>query len=260
MFIEVKGHRLNTASFGPGPKIFLGHGGWVANWEVWQQPFELMSRTWRCVTYDHRGAGESPVPPHEITPESLVDDLFAVMDILGIEKCLLGGESSGGFIALLAALRSPERFEGLVLVATMPIINETAKPLIDGSRTNYRETIRWFVEACVPEPDSEHIKRWGQNILLRAKPEAAARMLESAYEREFKIALGNISLPTLVIHGTEDTIVPLKLGQQIADAVPDAELVVLEETGHVPTMTRPHEVVAAIERRFGENTGSHSRP
>ena len=80
-------------------------------------------------------------------------------------------------------------------------------------------------------------------------------MLESAYEREFEIALGNISLPTLVIHGTKDTIVPLKLGQQIADAIPDAELVVFEGTGHVPTMTRPHEVVAAIQRRFREIAG-----
>jgi 3-oxoadipate enol-lactonase len=90
MFIKVNKDRLHTVSFGKGPRTFLTHGGWVGNWEVWQQLFELMSESWRCVGYDHRGAGESPVPPETITPETVVDDLFAVMDTLEIKRCVLG--------------------------------------------------------------------------------------------------------------------------------------------------------------------------
>lgn len=251
MFIVVNNIRLNTVSFGKGRRTFFTHGGWVANWEVWQQPFELMSESWRCISYDHRGSGESPVPPEAITPEALVDDLFAVMDALGVERCVLGGESAGGFIALMAALRQPDRFEGLVLVgATSSITAEGVKPLVDGSRADYSATVKNFIDACVPEPDSEHIRRWGRDILLRAEPEAAARMLESAYEREFKLSLTDITMPTLVIHGSNDRINPVEAGKHIANSIPDAELLILEGVGHVPTMTRPDEVVAAIERRF----------
>jgi sigma-B regulation protein RsbQ len=251
MFIVVNEKQINTVSFGKGRRTFLAHGGWVANWEVWQQPFELMSESWRCVSYDHRGAGESPVPPHTITPEILVDDLFAVMDALEVERCVLGGESAGAFIALMAALRQPERFEGLVLIGgTSSITAETVKALVDGSRTDYPTTIKNFANACVPESNSAHIRRWIRDILLRAEPESAARMLESAYEREFKLALTDIAIPTLVIHGSDDVIVPMEVGKYIANAIPDAELLILEGVGHVPTMTRPKEVVAAIERRF----------
>jgi pimeloyl-ACP methyl ester carboxylesterase len=254
MFIKVNNTLLNTVSFGKGPRTFLTHGGWVGNWEVWQQLFELMSESWRCVGYDHRGAGESPVPPDTITPEALVDDLFAVMDALEVERCVLGGESAGGFIALMAALRQSDRFEGLVLIgATASLTVEAAKPLVDGCRRDYPTTVKAFVNACVPEPDSEHIRRWGRDILLRAEPEAAARMLESGYEREFTLALTEIAVPTLVIHGSKDAIIPMDAGKHIADGIPDAELLILEGVGHVPTMTRPQEVVAAIERRFPQS-------
>jgi len=251
MFIKVNNNRLHTVSFGKGPRTFFTHGGWVGNWEVWQQLFELMSESWRCVGYDHRGAGESQVPPETITPEALVDDLFAVMDSLEVERCVLAGESAGGFIALMAALRQPNRFEGLVLIgATSVITAETAKPLVDGCRTDYLATVKAFVDACVSEPDSEHIRRWGRDILLRAEPEAAARLLESAYEREFKLNLADISVPTLVIHGSKDVIIPVDVGKHLATVIPDAELLILEGVGHVPTMTRPREVVTAIKRHF----------
>jgi pimeloyl-ACP methyl ester carboxylesterase len=172
MFIKANDCRFNTVSFGAGPRTFLGISGWIGNWELWQQPFELMSTTWRCVSYDHRGAGESPVPPETITPERLVDDLFALMDTLTIERCVLAGESAGGLIALMAALRQPDLFEGLALISAAPAIKaETAKPLVEGSCSDFSATIHSFVDTCVPESQSDHIRRWGRHILLRSEPE-----------------------------------------------------------------------------------------
>jgi pimeloyl-ACP methyl ester carboxylesterase len=75
-------------------------------------------------------------------------------------------------------------------------------------------------------------------------------MLESAYEREFNLPLTDITIPTLVIHGSKDVIIPTDVGKYIASVMPEAELLILEGVGHVPTMTRPQEVAAAIERYF----------
>ena len=118
--------------------------------------------------------------------------------------------------------------------------------LVDGARSDYPSTVRAFVDACVPEPDSQHIRRWGRQILLRAEPEAAARMFESHYEHGMAGRLHQVSVPTLVIHGADDVVVPLAVGEAVAAAIPSAELVVLPETGHVPTLTRPRAVVEAI--------------
>jgi pimeloyl-ACP methyl ester carboxylesterase len=249
VFVASGGYLLNTVQFGSGQRAFVAHGGWVGSWELWQEPFQLMQERWRCLGYDHRGSGASTFPPQTITPAGLVDDLFTVMDHYGVDSCVLAGESLGALTCLQAVIREPARFRGLVLVDGAPAASrERTSGLVDGSRANYQQTVAAFVDACVPEPDSDHIRRWGRQILLRADPEAAARIFESHYESDVQVDLSQVTLPTLVIHGEEDAIVPLAIGRTIAASIPDSQLVILPGTGHVPTLTRPIEVVDAIDR------------
>jgi pimeloyl-ACP methyl ester carboxylesterase len=249
VFVAAGGYLLNTVQFGSGQSTFVAHGGWVGSWELWQEPFQLMQDRWRCIGYDHRGSGASTFPPAAITPAGLVDDLFAVLDHYGVDSCVLAGESLGAFTCLQAAIRDPARFRGLVLVDGAPAASrERAIGLVEGSRSDYPQTVAGFVDACVPEPDSDHIRRWGRQILLRAEPEAAARILESHYEQNVQMDLTQVQVPTLVIHGEDDAIIPLAIGKAVAQAIPDSELFVLAGTGHVPTLTRPAEVVEAIDR------------
>lgn len=253
MFTVVNGQMLNTAAFGSGPRTLVAHGGWVGNWEMWQQPFELLSGGWRCIGYDHRGSGESPVPPEAITPQALVDDLFAVLDAHGVQRCVLAGESLGAVVVLEAAARQPDRFEGLVLIdGGFTVAEAVVRPLIDGARRDWPATASWFADTSVPEPDCAHVRRWGRHILGRATGEAAARMFECYLERNQPApTLSDIRVPALVIHGTADAIVPVEIGRMMAAQLPDAQLVLIDGAGHVPTMTRPYEVVKAITDRFG---------
>lgn len=254
MFLDLDGVRLHAVSFGEGPRTFVAIGGWTGSWELWEQPFELLTEAgWRCVAYDHRGSGESPADPSLITVGAMVEEVFGVLDALGIERCLLGGESMGGAIAQYAVVREPERFEGLVLVAPGLTGRWKADPEFTAlCRADYPTAARVFVERCLPEPDSEHLERWGRDILLRAEPEQAARMFEM-WEDEGVPELDprGIELPVLVVHGTHDAVVEIESSRSLAALLPDAELVVLDGAGHVPTVTRPADVVAAIGRRFG---------
>ena len=248
MFIPIDGHLLNAVAFGSGPVDFVAHGGWVGSWELWQDPFMLMQERWRCISYDHRGSGASTFPADTITPEALVDDLFAVHDHFSVEQCVLAGESLGALTCLQAVLREPQRFAGLVLVDGAPAADrERQSALVAGSRANFPATVHAFVEACVPEADSGHFRNWGRQILLRADPEAAARILEVHYEAGVAPALADVRVPTLVLHGELDHIVPLDIGRYVAASIPGAELVVIPGAGHVPSITRPHAVVDAIE-------------
>lgn len=252
MFSRINGQLLNVVSFGHGDRTIVTHGGWVGNWELWQQPFELLSPAWRCIGYDHRGSGESVVPLDQITPEALVDDVFGVLDAMDVDRCILAAESMGSVVALAAAWARPERFEGLVLVDGGPSINEQARPLIAGSLANYPATVKAFVDNCVPESGAEHFKRWGRHMLMRSDGATAARVLQCYLDSDQPATpLGEIAVPTLVIHGTLDKIRPPELGIAMAEAIPGATLVMIEGAGHVPTVTHPHEVVDAIVKRFG---------
>ncbi|MCB9689476.1 MAG: alpha/beta fold hydrolase [Alphaproteobacteria bacterium] len=246
MFLPIDGLLVNAVSLGSGPRTLVAHGGWTGSWELWRPPFEQLSRTWRCVAYDHRGCGETPAPADSITADRLVDDLMAVLDAMDVERCVLAGESMGGVVAALAAERHPDRFEGLVLVSTPPFVDEASTAaLVVGSRADHPRTVDAFVRRCLPEPDSEHLVRWGRHLLGRADPEAAARLLECLHG--VRPRLDRLALPTLVIHGELDAIVPVAAATFVATAIPGARLEVLPRIGHVPTITAPDTVARLIE-------------
>jgi pimeloyl-ACP methyl ester carboxylesterase len=253
VFLHVNGARLHALAFGDGPRALVAVGGWTGSWEVWEEPLaQLSAAGWRCIAYDHRGAGESPTDPTDITVDAMVADVIGVLDAFGVEHCILAGESQGGAIAQYAAARAPDRFDGLVLSAPAPTgRSERGGGFADACRTNYPAAVADFVERCFPEPDCQHVKRWATNVLRRAEPEQAARIIEMwGDEGVADVDPRQLGLPVLILHGTADAIVPIGLSRTLAETLPDAQLVEFDGVGHVPTMTRADEVVAAIQRRF----------
>lgn len=256
MFIRHADAELFTVSFGP-PSSSSRHtivalGGWVGSWELWAEPFTHLSATWHTVAYDHRGSGATVAPTASITFETLVADLFAVLDALEIAQCVLAGESSGAMVALAAALAQPRRFTGLVLVDglayRLPLTE--ADPFLQSLRHDYEATLDGFVDACVPEPDSAAIRRWGRQIVGRSAPEAAIQLYACQAGVDLRPRLSQIRQPTLIIHGTADALVPLEDARRLAAGIPGSRLELLEGAGHVPTVTRAGAVAAAIDGFF----------
>ena len=253
MFIEVDGAKIYTVTFGPAaaPAI-LGIGGWIGSWELWAEPFSLLSRRWRTVAYDHRGTGATIAPVESITFGRLVDDVFAVLDTLRIERCVLAAESAGALTALAAAHTRPDRIAGLALVDALsyqaPVRDDD--PFLQGLEHHYAATIDWFVAACVPEPESDHIRRWGRQILGRASQAAAIALYRSSSEPDLRADLGDIKQPALILHGEADVIVSLTEARRLAAALPHAHLSIVPGAGHVPTMTYPQVIAGAIDHFF----------
>jgi 3-oxoadipate enol-lactonase len=212
----------------------------------------LSASGWRCIAFDHRGSGESPVDPELISVQNMTNDIVGVLDQLDVANCVLAGESSGGAIAQFAVDHYSERFSGLVLVdAASTERQDGPNAFATACREDYPAVVRPFVDRCVPEPECDHVRRWGRNILLRAEPEQAARLLEMWQDDDIPaIDKRGIMQPTLIIHGTEDVIVPIESSRALTELIPDSQLVELSGCGHVPTMTRPSEVHEAISRRF----------
>lgn len=246
MFLDLNDARFHVVTFGAGTDTIVAHGGWVGDWELWQPPFEIMSSYRRCVSYDHRGAGLTTFAPGSISAPQMVDDLIAILDKLGIERCVLAGESLGTLVVMRALGQHPERFEAAVLVSAIHRSTaDTTGALIAGCRVDFPATALQFIEASVPEADSEHVKRWGRDIFARSTAESAIALLESSLS--FEVDLMAIKTPTLVLQGSCDVIVPMGVGEVIADVMPTAELHVIDGAGHVPTMTEPGQVVDAID-------------
>ena len=112
--------------------------------------------------------------------------------------------------------------------------------------------MRWFIDLCVPESDSEPIRRWGHHILLRAEPEAAERLWGIGRSAASHVVerLSEMRIPVLLIGGTDDPLSPPSAMADLSRRLPHSTHVEVKGAGHVPIMTRPHEVAAAINGAF----------
>jgi len=158
-----------------------------------------------------------------------------------------------------AALRNPARFDGLILMngtGEVQLPGTTANPRVAPSKwpgETFRDHLQWFIDRCTPEADSEHIRRWGVNILSRATPEAADKLFLMGSDEPVDWAkeLPRLSLPTLLLHGEKDFACNIETQRYIQSLIPNSKLVVFEGSGHIHAMTRPMDVAAEINKFFG---------
>jgi pimeloyl-ACP methyl ester carboxylesterase len=251
MFVELLGRQVHTVTWGPGPRTVVGIAGGFGTCEIWQQPFELLGRRHRVIAYDHFGAGATRVPPDCVTFASQVALVEALLDAFSVDRCVLAGDSSMITVAIEAARRWPDRCEGLALVAGGVVheADDVTTRFVRGLRERFEPTLEAFTALCVPEPGSEHLREWLADIIRRTGGERAAALVESFYGIDLRPVLGELSVPTVIVHGDRDSLPVSSVGanEEMAALIRGARLVTLAGAGHVPTLTRPHEVAAAIE-------------
>lgn len=252
MFITVDEAKIYTTAFGPKGRTILGLGGWIGSWELWAEPFSILSQNWHTISYDHRGTGATTAPVESITLDRLVQDVFAVLDAYDVEQCILAAESAGAAVAITAVLQHPHRFSGLVIIDGLYYrpTPSAQDPFFKGLQTSYSQALDTFAQACVPEEANAHIRRWGRQILHRASQESALALYRAMDFVDLREQVKQIVVPVLIIHGSADTILPIQTAYQLAELLPIAQLTIINGANHIPTMTHPQQVAQAITDSF----------
>lgn len=250
---------LYTESFGepqnPAILLIMGAASSLLWWEI---PFceLLVEKGFYVIRYDNRDTGKSTYyPPGEAgyVFEEMADDAITVLDAYGIDKAVLMGMSLGGMLAQMTALRHPARVRGLVLLAAM-YFGEGADQLPSSSdevnafferlaQTPVPEALDELVELTLSQwrttnqssrpHDEDHIRAMIRLDIERAG-DYASRMNHSLIQMEGQDLerTAEIAAPTLVIHGTEDVVIPYVHGEMLAKTIPDTELLTMEGAGH----------------------------
>lgn len=241
--------------------LLLIHGHPFAR-SMWHPQISAARRAgWRVVVPDLRGYGSSEVVAGKTTLEDFADDLAALLDHLGIGAAVVGGLSMGGQIAMEFARSYPERLRGLILAATFPraesaegkkIRNATADRLLrDGMLAEAEQLLpkmlaRRSIEALPAV--AAHVLE----MMCATPPQGAAAALRGRAERpDYEDTLRSVTVPALVVVGSEDTFTTREDAERMRDLLQDAELVWMEGVGHMPNLERADDFNAALVRLLG---------
>jgi pimeloyl-ACP methyl ester carboxylesterase len=265
--LEVHGARVNYVEMGEGPPVVFVHG-LAGCWQNWLENIPHFAARHRVVAVDLSGFGQSELPREEISIPGYGRFVDAFLEVIGVERAALVGNSMGGFVAAETAISHPSRVEKLVLVSAAggPALRERN----NASQARLMRSARLFAPiAAAAIARREHIIRRPRlrRALLwkiarypeRIEPELCYEVasgggkpgfldaLNAVLSYDFEDRIPDISCPTLIIWGHNDEIVPVEDAYEYERLIPGARRVIFEDTGHVPMLERPERFNRLVE-------------
>lgn len=237
---------------GDGEAIVFSHGFFMSG-GMFDPQVQALKDRYRCITWDERGHGETVTSPDPFTYWDSADDLFGLLDHLGIEKAVLAGMSQGGFLSIRAALARPERVNALILIDSQP------GPENPDTLEGYNQLIAaWTAPGGPPQEVVDTVSaiilgagfddpRW-MEAARNMEPVTVNQIYETLTTRDdVTPRLGEITIPVLVLHGDQDAAISVDVARAYVTQLPNGELVEVEGAGHAANLTHPEPTNAAIE-------------
>jgi pimeloyl-ACP methyl ester carboxylesterase len=251
LFTEINNFTVSYYDVGESsiPIIFLH--GFPFDKSMWNGQLDAFKATNRVIALDIRGFGKSTDEKSILDIEHFANDLIAFMDHLNIQKTIICGLSMGGFIALNAIKRFPERFEAIILCDTQ-CISDTAE--VKAKRYKAIEQINSegttdFNEKFIKNifhPDSltdkkEVVENVRSVVFANSSQIIKAGLIALAERSETCSVLNNIQVPTLIICGREDEVTALEQSEFMHNNIKGSSLKIIENAGHVSNLEHPDE-------------------
>jgi len=249
--LTVGSHELHYVRRGDGPPLLLiqGLGGHHLHWG--DAFLDALDPHFDLISFDHRGMGRSGRARDPFTIADLAGDAAAVLDALGVDRAHVLGISMGGMVAQELALAHGDRLLSLTLGGSYPggpgsaltapeVWQSMAEPALAGDREGaIRASWHANVSAAFAA-DQAAFKRFHAAATGAPSPvEVQILQIQAVAGHDTSRRLGEIDVPTLVVHGDDDRILPVQNARRLAELIPGARLEVLEGVGHLFWLEQP---------------------
>lgn len=233
-FLETNGAQMHYELSGSASApVLVFSNSLGTNLTMWTPQVEAMGERFRILRYDTRGHGQSAVTPGPYKISQLADDVLGLLDRLGIDEVIFCGLSMGGMIGMTLALRVPDRVRKVVLCCTAPKLGstETWNARIASVQKAGMAAVtdavleRWYTppfRAAAPQQI-----QWTKQMLLTTPPEGYVANCEAIRDEDLRDEIAGIRIPTLILMGKHDPVVPLADGRFMAERIRGSKYVEL---------------------------------
>ena len=258
MQLLINGFSMSFTDAGHDIPLVLVHG-YPLNRAMWQPQVEGLSDIARIIAPDLRGHGDSQAVSGPYSMDRFADDLYTLLDTLQVaQKIVLCGLSMGGYVAFAFYRKYPERVAGLILTSTRagadsPEGRAARDQAADLARA---KGVPAIVEGMLPRllspvtyKKKPHLVEQAREIMLRTSLQGVLGDLAGMKERpDSTPTLAHITVPTLLLPGADDQIIPLADAQAMQAGIPGAQLKIIPNAGHLPNLENPAAFNRAVRR------------
>ncbi len=268
--------QIAYATVGEGPPLvkaanFLSHLEFDWRSPVWSHWLKELARDHLLVRYDERGCGLSDWAVRDFSFDAWVRDLESVVDALDLDQFVLLGISQGGPVAIEYAARHPDRVRQLILYGSYArgwAKRRSVEPTMEERRAlmtlmregwgrdnpAYRQI---FTSLFIPEATLDQMRWFNELQRMSTSPENAVRFEEAFGEIDVRDRLGQLAVPTLVLHAQRDAVVPFDEGRLLAASIPGARFVPLDSGNHILLSDEPawQTFLSEVRRFLGVRRG-----
>ena len=245
------GTQLYVKDWGSGQPVLLLHG-WPLSADSWDdQAVAIADAGYRVIAYDRRGFGRSSQPWSGYDYDTLADDLAAVIEHTGAENAVLAGFSmGGGEVARYMSRHQGRSIAKAVLISSVvPYMLKTAdnpngtdaavfEQMAQGMKQDRTEFFGKFFKdffgvGMLSSPVSDELLEWARSVAMQASLKATLACAKSFASTDFRPDLPAFKVPTLIIHGTADKVVPIEAaGRAAAESIANATLIEYDDAPH----------------------------
>jgi len=265
--MEIAGANVRVRIEGPeeAPPVILMHG-FIYSLESFDAWAHALKADYRVIRFDLLGHGLSgPDPQQRYSPEERAEFLGAVMDALGVERAIIGGNSLGGLAAWRFAAASPDRVGALILISPggYPANGVGDAPLSPPPpmalflKTAPDVGVAYALGNIYGDDSKvtpEKIKLVGDMMREQGNGDAFVQSIEEFSLPDPEPLLRSITAPTLILWGGDDIVIPVENGRRMAAAIPDARLIVYDGVGHVAQEEAPERSIKDVKAFLAETS------
>lgn len=249
---------------GTGPETIVFSHGLLFSSAMFARQVEHFKSRYRCIAFDHRGQGQSPVTKDGYDLDTLADDAIKLIEDLGVGPVHFAGLSMGGMIAMRIAVKRPDLLKSLILLDTSadeePDENKSGYATLNfiGRWFGFRVVLKkllpiMFGQTFLNTPGrAAEVKHWSE-FLANNNRIGTTRAVKGVISRSSVMGgLDQIAMPTLILVGDEDVATPPEKSENLQRQIAGSKLVIIPNSGHSSTIEEPEAVNSAIAAFLSE--------